>query len=361
MKILFTRFPYESAYGGAEVQTMSLMKGLIARGHAVAFLGSCPVLLQLCKEEGIPCVALPIGKPPVSKWTVLSFLLRKKRMEALLAAALNEFKDLDAICMLSLSEKLLLSPHAIKRGIPVYWIEHDRIGRWLKKNPWLSTLCALSRNVTTVCVSDLSREYYLILGWSAERTVSIPNGVEEGKGDYQVRQNGNVLRAGCIARFTHDKGVDVLLEALKDVPSMYLEILGKGREGKYLRKKAFILGVKDRVHFSEHVDNVNDFYATIDMLILPSRDHDPFGLVAAEAMMRGIPTIVTTQCGIARHITPNTDALVVKADSVDALREAMRVLSSPEMRERIGKAGRKAALERFTLQTMIDRYEQLLS
>ena len=64
MKILFTRFPLESAYGGAEVQTLSLMKGLRDRGHAIAFAGSCKTLLRLCREEGFPVIELRIGPRP---------------------------------------------------------------------------------------------------------------------------------------------------------------------------------------------------------------------------------------------------------------------------------------------------------
>lgn len=361
MKILFTRFPYESAYGGAEVQTISLMKGLIKKGHAVAFLGSCPVLLKLCREEGIPTAELRIGKPPVSKWSVLSFTWRRKRMQQKLEAALAEFADIDAVCMLSLSEKILLSATAIKQGKKVFWIEHDRIGRWLTKNPWLNDLCALSRNVTTICVSDLSRDYYLMLGWNEARTVSIPNGVAASDFEYTAKSNGNVLLIGCIARLSKDKGVDVLLQALRALPSLYANILGRGNDARKLRRTAFTLGVKDRVSFVEYTEDIDIFYKDIDMFILPSREHDPFGLVAAEAMMRGIPTLVTNQCGIARHIKANEDAIVVKAGSVEALVQGMRILSDKEMRTRIGKTGRQTAQKLFSLQTMIDRYEQLLS
>ena len=135
MKILFTRFPLESSRGGAENQTLWLMKGLIQRGHAVAFLGSCPALLAMCKEEGIPNTELNIGPPPVTKWSAISFFWRKKRMQQRLQEALSKFENVDAICMLSLSEKLLLTETANEKGIKVLWIEHDTIGRWLTKNP----------------------------------------------------------------------------------------------------------------------------------------------------------------------------------------------------------------------------------
>ena len=81
VRILFTRFPFESAYGGAEVQTISLMKGLKAHGHEVSFVGSCPALIDLCNKEGISSKEIKIGPPPVSKWTAISFIWRKKKMK----------------------------------------------------------------------------------------------------------------------------------------------------------------------------------------------------------------------------------------------------------------------------------------
>src|SRR3989338_4926158 len=79
--------------------------------------------------------------------------------------------------MLSLTEKILLTPWALQQGIKVYWVEHDRIGHWLTWNPWLPILCKLSKNVTTFVVSEFSRKLYLNLGWPPEKTVAIPNGV----------------------------------------------------------------------------------------------------------------------------------------------------------------------------------------
>ncbi|MDD5103932.1 MAG: hypothetical protein PHX93_06090, partial [Candidatus Peribacteraceae bacterium] len=118
----------ESRYGGAEVQTMALLRGFAARHHAVAFLGSCPTLLKLCWDEGILAAELKIGAPPVTKWSALSFLWRKRRMQERLQSALREFGRIDALIMLSLSEKLLLTPFALERGIRVFWMEHDGIG-----------------------------------------------------------------------------------------------------------------------------------------------------------------------------------------------------------------------------------------
>ena len=181
MHILFTRFPLCFAYGGAEKQTELLWKGLLARGHKVSFVGSCPVLLTKAKELGIGCVELEIGDPPVTKWGAISFWWRRKTMQQKLVetvASLVSAQDDTCICMVSLSEKLLLTPWATQHGVKSVWIEHDSVGRWLRSNPWLPQLKRLSRQATTVTVSDLSRDLYVQMGWRESDVVAIANGVE---------------------------------------------------------------------------------------------------------------------------------------------------------------------------------------
>ena len=258
MRILFARFPLESAFGGAEVQTLSLMKGLREKGHEVRFLGSCPVLLKRTRDLGLGTTELNIGIPPVTKWGATSFLWRKRKMQKKLVSAVKVawvsdpcFGDPslsvgmipappDAIFMLSLSEKLLLTEWAHSKGIKVFWIEHDRIGRWLTKNPWLPRLRKLSRLATTITVSDLSRDLYLEMGWDPEKTISIPNGVDVKR--FGVMQHGPeghaTFHVGCIARLTHDKGVDLLIEAVKDLPNVTLTIVGQGKEERTLHQRA---------------------------------------------------------------------------------------------------------------------------
>ena len=370
MKVLFTRFPLDSRYGGAEVQTIALMQGLLDRGHAVAFLGSCPTLLRLCDERGIPAAELQIGSPPVTKWGAISFLWRKRTMRAKLEAAIREFGGLDALCMLSLSEKLLLTPFALQKGLRAFWIEHDRLGPWLEKNPWLPQLLNLSRSVTTIAVSGLSRKLYVAMGWDPQTIVAIPNGIDEtrltgGAGHFVPTRSSGLMRVGTIARLTPDKGVDVLIQAIADMPEADCTIVGSGPEEGYLRRLITDLTAREssnepRIRLHRTVDDLGALYRSLNVFVLPSRDHDPFGLVAAEAMLCQTATVVTDACGIASHIEADRDAIVVPANDPGALRQALIRLREKEYRTQMAQQGQKAAREKFSLQTMVDAYEKVL-
>jgi len=264
--------------------------------------------------------------------------------------------------LLSLSEKLLLTKEAVKQGIKVFWIEHDRVGRWLTRNPWLPELRRLSRLVTTITVSELSREMYLQLEWDPYRVVSIPNGVDLNRFSQAEKREQRVeelcprsLHVGCVARLTRDKGVDLLIRAIADFPHVTLTIVGKGREEKRLRALS-----GPAVAIVPSVPEIAAFYRSLGVLVLPSREHDPFGLAAAEAMSLGTPVIVTSACGIASYLRNGIDALIVEPNSVEALRDGIRTLQNPEYRRAIALQGQAHASERFSFENMITTYERTL-
>lgn len=360
MRILFTRFPLESAKGGAENQTMWLANGLKARGHAVSFLGSCPVLNEFFQKGGFKNSFLDIGHPPVTKWSAISFAWKKRAMKSACIRAVQALPEKpDVIVMLSLSEKILLTPWAHQNGIRVYWVEHDRIGSWLTMNPWLPALRKASEDATIICVSELSRRMMAELSFNSSHLVVIPNGVPTPV-SMPERKLG-AFTIGCLSRLSPEKGVDILLQALTEIPAATLSIVGSGREEGYLRtliaddtKK---IGMQ-RITLVPRVPDLETWYAGLDVFVLPSSDHDPFGLSAAEAMMRGIATVVTDACGIVGSVHDGCDVLVAKAGSATSLAGCIRRLLEPAFRAKIAKKGVEAARKHFSLDVMIERYEQ---
>jgi glycosyltransferase involved in cell wall biosynthesis len=362
MRILFTRFPLESAYGGAEIQTLNLMDGLRAAGHEMSFLGTCPTLLSECAKRDIPVSRLDIGEPPVTKWSALSFLWRKRKMKSELRNALQKHGSIDAVVMLSLSEKILVTEEAARLGVKVLWIEHDRVGPWLTRNPWLPALRKAAVHATTVCVSELSRRLYLDLGWPVKGTIAIPNGIDLARFPPRTQEPKNAVpRIGCIARLSPEKGVDVLIEAAAPLLGAILSIVGQGREEERLRALIRERGARDRIGIKPTEPNIPAFYRNLDLFVLPSSDHDPFGLVAAEAMATGVATIITDACGIADELKNGDNAVIVKAGDPEALRTAINDLAKDTAkRTRIADAGKRIAMQKFGLETMVQGYLDLL-
>ncbi len=374
MHLLFTRFPLESADGGAENQTSWLMEGLRARGHILQYVGSCPVLLQRARELKIENSTLNIGPPPVTKFGAISFLWRKIAMKRALMRAIEALPEKpEAIFMLSLTEKLLLSEWVASKGIRVFWIEHDRIGPWLRWNPWLRSLKRAAQHATIVCVSEVSRKLYLKMGFDPKKVIAIPNGVpipgeriagsDKRLENYPLPTTHYPLHVGTVARLDPEKGIDVLIQSIEKLPEVTLSILGKGRLEGYIRtlieEDTKRMG-QQRIHLLPRVPDLPEFYRSLDLFVLPSSDHDPFGLVAAEAMVLGVPTIVTDACGISGHVKNGEDALIVSAGSPQELGIAIKKLFDEEKRSKLSLAGIQAIRGRLGVPHMIEQYEEVL-
>jgi len=364
VNILFTRFPLESIpNGGAERQVMGLAEGLAACGHAVSFAGSCDALRPAFRNAKLPVVDLDVGPPPVSKLTIARFFMKKKHMERELETMLAGFKKLDVIVMLSLTEKLLLTHVAAKKGIRVIWIEHDPVGRWLTKNPWLKLLKKQSMFATTVTVSDLSRVQYVEMDWDPTKTVAIPNGIDDAWFTEKPndRKAGDTLHLGYVGRLAAEKGVDLLLRAVANVDRATIDVVGDGSEEVDLKRRAERLGLGHRARFHGRRTDIADFYRQIDALVLPSRTIDPFGMVVAEAMAMGVPCLVTDACGIASCLQAARDVVVVERDNIRALTKGIQELQDAEKLALLRTNGAQAARQQFAVSTMVDRYETLFT
>lgn len=360
MRILIMRFPWESVdRGGAENQTTWLATGLRRHGHTVSFVGSCSALLSMLQEEGCSVEALNVGPPPVTLLSAVSFLWRHVAMRRAMVAAVERAAP-DAVLLLGLSEKILLTRLLARRGIRVLWAEHDRIGRWLTKNPWLPALRHASASATVVCVSELSARRYRALGM--RNVVVIENGVPmDSEAPLPAQQrSGHPLLIGCVARLSPEKGVDVLLDAVRPLENVELTIVGSGPDHVAIARQIASMP-SHKIRLLQRVDDLKGFYQSLDVLVLPSRDHDPFGLVVAEAMSDGIPVIVSDACGIAGSLRHGENALIVPAGDHRALTEALRQMCDPERRYAWAVAAYHAARERYGLGRMIAAYETYLA
>jgi len=358
MKILFTRFPLTAIPGGgAEVQIERVFNGLKKVGHDVYFLGSCPALLNALQ----PNIGLDVGPPPVTKTRMFSLYKDRQGVANKLTDNIKQQKP-DVIVMHSITEKLLLTPYCVKHNIKVIWVEHDPVGRWLTSNVWLPRLKKLSKQVTTVVVSGLSKQIFVDLGWPAKQVECIANGIEltETTPEHYPKPTNAPWHVGCIARLEHEKGVDLLLEAINNIDNITLTIVGRGSQQKSLLKQAKLLNSnRVRAQFIDRLPSLNDFWQSIDCFVLPSRSHDPFGLVVAEAMVHGVPTVITNKCGIAGFLEHEQHSIVCQPDELK--KGILQLKQNPLLQQKLKQNGRKLAEELFSIEGMIKNYEKILA
>lgn len=374
LNILITRFPFESQLGGEEFHSLHLAQALTERGHNVKLLTSDPVLLELFKEHGLAAYKARIVRPPVTFWSLVLFTLLSPLYFLYLNWLVLGFwwahrTQRNVVYMHSLPEKLLISPVAKLLGCQVVWVEHARIGNWLVKNPWVIIYRFWSMFSHIITPSQQTAEP---IQW-ARRIHVIPHGVVfdkaiplSDKAHKTHDKAKDVFKALCIARLSQDKGVDYLIQAVYKLIShddkARLYIVGLGPEESHLRHLVKKLHLESHVEFLGKLsrNELRELFSQMDCLVLPSSEHDPFGLVIVEAMIMNTATICTSVCGASEFVEAGVESLVVPEKDEHALYQALKALSTnQQLCHKIADLGHKAAYTKFSHARMVDDYEQV--
>ena len=166
---------------------------------------------------------------------------------------------------------------------------------------------------------------------------------------------------GAVGRLAPEKGYDVLIRAMTELPGCCLVLLGEGPERARLTKLARQLGVEDRVELAGWIPSPWTDHFRFDVIAVPS-SFEGFGLVAVEALLAGIPVVASRVGGLAEIVHDGETGLLVEPGDPSALAHALReLLIDPARRDVMGRRGRDDALQRFTPAAMASAYEAFLS
>lgn len=203
-----------------------------------------------------------------------------------------------------------------------------------------------------VCVSTLEREAGLAARTcTATRSLVIENGVDVEAALPHVPNESNRVRILSVGRLAAPKNFPALIAATARLPrgSVELRILGDGPQRELLIAKIAAHDLEDEVELVGQVDDVRPFLAESDIFVLSSNS-EGMPLAVLEAMAAGLPTVVSAVGGLHEVVLDGETGLLVPADDADALASAMlRLVDDRGLRERLGRAARRRAEERFGL------------
>lgn len=194
----------------------------------------------------------------------------------------------------------------------------------------------------------------------------IPNGVRP-QDRAQPQATGAAaapLRIGFIGRLHPIKGVELLLEALRRLPSgsYAAKVAGSGSPDyeAFLRERAQGLAVEFMGWMPRE-----DFYRQIDLLVVPSLYHEPQGMVLIEAASFGIPVIYARRGGLSEVGAEFPRFCSFDPSRADGLTEALLAIvaqpaSARDFRRTAGPIARPFTLEGF-VDGYLQAYERVLS
>ncbi len=163
-----------------------------------------------------------------------------------------------------------------------------------------------------------------------------------------------------VGRLRYYKGLDTLLQAMRDLPDVRLRIVGTGEMETPLRALAAGLGIQERVRFEGDVPDAElpKVYTNATLFVLPANARsEAYGLVLLEAMASGLPC-VTTEIGTGTSwiVQDGLTGSVVPPRNPEALACAISdLLAEPAALYEMGRAGRARVEGEFTQARMVER------
>jgi glycosyltransferase involved in cell wall biosynthesis len=169
------------------------------------------------------------------------------------------------------------------------------------------------------------------------------------------------------------KGIDLFLSMAHAIaaPNVKFLIVGECRDpqrypGSYTEERLRDeIGGDPRILYLGYRRDVENVYRSSDIVVMPSRGGEPFGLINIEAGASRRPMVATRDGGVPEVITDGENGFLVDPEDLDGLiRRTTRLIEDPELRQRVGARARAVVEERFTSRPVreLERvYERLLS
>jgi glycosyltransferase involved in cell wall biosynthesis len=197
-------------------------------------------------------------------------------------------------------------------------------------------------------------------GWPAERTHYLPNFVDAAPAAALSRAALGTAETAplllALGRLHRNKGFDLLLEALAQLPETQCWLAGEGPERAALEAQAERLGLGARLRLLGWREDAAALYAAADLLVCPSR-HEPLGNVVIEAWAHGLPVVAAASVGPASLIEPEENGLLVPLEDPAALAQAIkRVVEEQGLAARLAEGGRAAFAAGYTRDAVVTRY-----
>lgn len=281
--------------------------------------------------------------------------------------------EADVIWCKNLRAVLTIVPYSLLRNNSIIW----NIGLGMEPEGMVEYLQKLALVSVDYVFIESNRQAETIFGSktiddNADKFVIFYKGIDTERFDpnrYNA-DDGKEYVIGTAASISRRKGIEYLVEAairlLSRRDDLRFVIAGDVPEGNEAYKRALVdriseEGMGDRIEFLGWVDDMPQFYAELDVFVLPSLNEGIPGAVR-EAQAMGIPVVATDVGGTADALVDGETGLLVEPENAEVIAEALEyLLNHPEERQEMGRKGRRRIVDEFSVEEYVNRYEKFMS
>ncbi len=221
--------------------------------------------------------------------------------------------------------------------------------------------------------SNLAAKLSDSIGFPVNRIQVILNGVEARKfyPSSELRESfrrrfgfsSHDFIVGTVGRMSEVKNHAMLIRAAAELihqgDLVQVILVGDGAKRAELEELAGRLDIEKYVHFPGYQKSVNTMLNGMDLFALTSFSEGCSNVIQ-EAMFTGKPVVATDVGGNPELVHPNFNGYLVESDDFRELAQKISELKSHvELRERFGKNALRFAKKKFTVEAMVDQYQDL--
>ena len=235
---------------------------------------------------------------------------------------------------------------------------HDDTQRYINDTEWL-----LTYEATEVIVNSNYMKNHVqgLFGLPFDKINVIPNGINLTNfngvdRDYDFRRQyamDNEKIILYVGRLVYEKGVQHLISAMPKILENYhdakLIIAGKGGMLDELKGQAEAMGLSNKVYFTGYLNSkqVQKMYKCADVAVFPST-YEPFGIVALEAMLAGVPTVVSDIGGLNEIVDHGINGMKSYAGNSNSIADSViSLLYDKQLAANISKKAKQKVKEEF--------------
>ena len=236
----------------------------------------------------------------------------------------------------------------------------------------LMRACATVGLGRVVCVSEAVKSACADAGYPGRKLRVVRNGLPVFPADPRPQAPGP-FRVGFLGQFSERKGLRGLLATMDKVAkassaAWELELAGapQGEDGQRLVQELQAHYAKSawwpKAHWRGWVKEPRKFLQSIDLLICPSSEFDPFPTVLLEAGSVGVPVLGAHVGGVPEIVEDGVTGWLFHSQDWDgAARKLLQILESPAMAERAGQEAKKRVERQFAMARMVENYLKVYS
>lgn len=269
---------------------------------------------------------------------------------------------------------------AWKKSIKHVWHVHEIIEQPIFFKKAFIKLLSLRSTERIIYNSKATQKFWSVNSQIRDKGFVVWNGIEddfecklekiEGIKNNLFYSSNEEIIIGLVGRISRWKGQFLLLEAFQKLVSKYSNIKLVFIGDSPPNQEHFKENLKTQIQQNSLVEKVliipfqkeiRPIWQAIDIVVVPSTEPEPFGMVAIEAMAASKPVVGANHGGLQEIVVNNETGYLFEPNNVDSLAHYIeQLVLNKELRIDFGKKGKKRVENNFTVTKYVEQIERIL-